>query len=65
MESCNSLLNYELNLFKLDKELDLNRVIEKEKEFKKKVLELKNEYENLDNSYLGEINKKGKILKNL
>jgi hypothetical protein len=50
MESCNSLLNYELNLFKLDKDLDLNRVIEKEKEFKKKVLELKNEYENLDKS---------------
>jgi hypothetical protein len=32
------------------KDLNLNRVIEKEKEFKKKVLELKNEYENLDKS---------------
>jgi hypothetical protein len=62
MISCRNLLEHELYLVKMIKNLDLTELRNKEKDFKEKVTDLINDYGNLKKDELSEIKKIGKIL---
>jgi hypothetical protein len=62
MISCRNLLEHEVKLNSMIMDLDLTKVRNKEKEFKREVTDLINDYGNLKKDELSEIKKIGKIL---